>query len=393
MNGGSTGLRRWTQRFTIASAGSFVVFLLAMLLEIDRQTAVLIGVFGFVCPMVFGMAYLLLPSYAGRTLVDQRLAGIHFITAYIGVGLLVLARTVEGATALFQVGVLFWTLGIVVFVGGLLVTVGPLFLANPLETLRGGAPSQRSTRLATAAIPIAIAYLVIGTIGLIATVAPIRIGPITLSQVIHYYTIGFGALLVYALGARLLFGFFHVSLPRPIVGTVLVTGLLAPALLGTYLWIDPWFQIGAALAAVAMLGYVGLVTLVTWRTDRVRVGLSGIVFGAIAGGVAIVTTLPVAFGGGSTGHIAVHRTLILAGFFPLTIVGYAYLFFPIPEGQFIGASTRSARTTIGLLAAGVGIQSFGILASFEWLHTVGTTASILGAIGYGYLLSYRFSGL
>lgn len=106
-----------------------------------------------------------------------------------------------------------------------------------------------------------------------------------------------------------------------------------------------------------------------------------------------MAALPVAFGAGSTGHIAIHRTLALAGFFPLTIVGYAYLFFPIPEGQFIGASPRSARTTIGLLAAGVGAQAFGILASFSWLHTAGTIASILGAIGYGYLLGRRFSGI
>lgn len=283
MSGGSTGLRRWTQRFTIASVGSFVVFLLAVLWEIDRQTAVLIGVFGFVCPMIFGMAYLLFPSYAGRTLVDRRLAGVHFVTAYIGVGLLVLARTVEGASALFRIGVLFWTFGVVVFVGALLVTVASLPLADPLKTLREAATPQRSPRLATAAIPIAIAYLLVGTIGLITTVEPIRIGSVTLSQVIHYYVIGFGALLVYALGARLLFGFFHVSLPRPIVGTVLVAGSLAPGLLGTSLWIDPWFQIGAALAAVAMLGYLGLVAFVARRTGRVRVGLSGIVLGAIAG--------------------------------------------------------------------------------------------------------------
>jgi len=54
-----------------------------------NEAAVLIGVFGFICPMVFGMAYLLLPSYVGETLVDQRLAGIHFVLAYVGVILLV----------------------------------------------------------------------------------------------------------------------------------------------------------------------------------------------------------------------------------------------------------------------------------------------------------------
>jgi len=88
MNNGSAGLRTWTQRFTVASVGSFVSSLLALLGEAN-EAAVLIGVFGFICPMVFGMAYLLLPSYVGETLVDQRLAGIHFVLAYVGVILLV----------------------------------------------------------------------------------------------------------------------------------------------------------------------------------------------------------------------------------------------------------------------------------------------------------------
>jgi hypothetical protein len=88
MNTGSTGLRTWTHRFTVASVGSFVGSLLAFLGGAN-EVAVLIGVFRFVCPMVFGMASPLLPSYVGETLVDQRLAGIHFGLAYVGVTLLV----------------------------------------------------------------------------------------------------------------------------------------------------------------------------------------------------------------------------------------------------------------------------------------------------------------
>jgi hypothetical protein len=186
-------------------------------------------------------------------------------------------------------------------------------------------------------------------------------------------------------------GFFHVSLPRPIVWIVLVSGLLAPFFLGTYLWSEPWFQIGAVLTAVSMLGYLGLVTLVAWKTSRVRVGLSGIVLGAIAGGAAVVASFPVAFVSGAVGNISIHRTFVLAGFFPLTIVGYAYLFFPVSEGNFTGASARSARTTIGLLGMGVAIQVTGIVAQHGTVHAVGTTTSILGAGGYSYLLGRRFS--
>jgi len=129
---------------------------------------------------------------------------------------------------------------------------------------------------------------------------------------------------------------------------MLITGAIAPAFLGTFLWIDPWFQVGGVFATLSMLGYAGIVLLVVLKTDRRRVGVSGIALGAIAG-AAVVSAVLVVFGVGQPTSIAVHRTLILAGFFPLTIVGYAYLFFPITGDQFTGANARSARTTIGVL--------------------------------------------
>ena len=389
MNTGSAGLRTWTQRFTIASTGSFVVTLLALLFEMD-DVAVLIGVFGFVCPMVFGMAYLLLPSYVGKTLIDQRLAGVHFVVAYTGVSLLVLDRFVAETGLLIPLGALCWTIGVLIFVGALLATVGPAIGTSAVDRLRGRGEPQRSTRLATATIPVAIGYLIVGTIALLITALPLQIGAATLPQVTHYYLVGFATLLIYALGARLLLAFFHVSLPRSVVWVVLVAGILAPAFLGTSLWIDPWFQLGAAFAAIAMIGYGGLVVLVTWRTDRIRAGLSGILLGAIAGGAAVVASLPVAFGSGTVSYIAVHRTLILAGFFPLTIIGYAYLFFPVTGGQFAGANVRSVRATIGLLGVGVAVQAFSITTQYGSVRIIGTIASISGAIGCGYLLGRRF---
>lgn len=81
---------------------------------------------------------------------------------------------------------------------------------------------------------------------------------------------------------------------------------------------------------------------------------------------------------------------MLAGFFPLTIVCYAYQFFPVTEGQFPGATRRGAGATIGLLAAGVATLAVGYLWSAPVLQLLGTAFSLAGATGYGYLLARRF---
>jgi len=118
----------------VASVGSFVGSLLAFLGGAN-EVAVLIGVFRFVCPMVFGMASPLLPSYVGETLVDQRLAGIHFGLAYVGVTLLVADQFVTAGILLRPLGVTLWTTGVLVFVGSLLVTVGPTAVDTVTGTL------------------------------------------------------------------------------------------------------------------------------------------------------------------------------------------------------------------------------------------------------------------
>lgn len=392
MSNGSAGLRRWTHRFTIASGISFLIFLLTLIVGIDRNTLAIIGVFGFVCPMIFGMAYLLFPAYVKTTLVDQRLAGLHFMLAYAGAGLLVWSTHADSGQTWFLVGSLLWALGVAVFLGALVWTAAPSLLDDPTILFRSGDRPQRSTRFATAILPVALGYLIVGTGGLLSASGIIAVGTISLSQVIHYYAIGFGALLIFSLGARLLIGFFHVELPRILVWIVLLTGGSGPALLGTFLWSGHWFRVGAVLETVAMVGYLGVVLLVVWRTDRRRVGLFGILLGAVAGVWAVSASLPIAFGYVGTGSLRIHGILILSGFFPLTIFGYAYLFFPVSEGQFFGAGGRSARMTIGLLGTGVAVNTLGILTRFAVLQLIGSIISLFGAVGYLYLLARRFEG-
>lgn len=390
MNASTAGLKRWTQRFVVASAAAFAATLLAVPVGFDGRTVALLGLFGFVCPMIFGMGYLLLPPYAGRTLTDHRLAGVHFVLAYLGVALLVAGWLRDGIGTLFTAGAVLWAVGVATFVGSLAATVGPVLLERPGDVLNLGDRPQRSTRVATAALPVALAYLLAGTVALLAG-TPLLERSVALPRVSHFYGFGFGALLVFALGARLLIGFYHVSPPRSLAWPTLGAGALAPAFLGAGLRHLRWFRAGAVLAGVAMGCYLLLVTVVAARTDRSRTELAGIWLGALAGAVAVAVALPLAFGAGIEDAVAIHRTLVLAGFFPLTIAGYAYQFFPVTGAQFPGASERTVAASIALLAAGVAVQAVGIAAGPSLVRSVGVALSLVGTVLYAGLLVGRFA--
>jgi hypothetical protein len=391
MNGKSGGIQRWTQRFTVASAVAFVIACAAAGVTSDLEIPGVLVVFGFVCPMIFGMGYLLLPPYVRRTLIDDRLPGIHFCLAFSGAGLLILGTALDGAGLLVSIGVTLWSLGVVVFVGALLATVGPAVLDDPSIIFRFGDRSQRSTRLATAAIPVAIGYLVLGTIVLVHSTGTIGSDTSSLAATIHLYAAGFGAVLIFSLGARLLVGFFRVNQPKPLLWVVLITGAFAPALLGLYLWVDPWFSIGAILESIAMVGYGVVVAIAGYRTERRRVGYTGIALGAVAGVVAIVLAALVAVETPLlVATVSVHRTAILWGFFPLTIVGYAFLFFPVADGQVPGATPRVARAAIVALAVGLLLRLAGIVGPSIYLRIGGVAISSAGAVLYCYLVTRRF---
>jgi hypothetical protein len=386
---GSAGLRTWTQRFVVGSALALAASLVAFE-GAGRRAGVAIGLWGFLGPMVFGMGYLLLPPYLGTTLVDRRAAAAHLPLAFGGAALVAWNYGLDGPWWAMQAGAVLWSGGVALFLGSLAVTAGIVLRERGWGELRGRDHPQRSTRLASGTIPIALGSLVAATIGLLGVADLLAIGGASMPRIAHAFALGFGALLVYALGARLLIGFFHVEAPRPVVWTVLGAGVGAAALLGTRLWIQPWFRLGALLATVAMGGYLLTVAYVVVRTDRRPPGLAGIVLGAIAGVAAVVAVLPVALGGGDTTGIAVHVRLVVGGFFPLTVVGYAYLFFPV-TGSVLGVDRRTlAAGTIAALAVGVGGQATGLLLANEALRVGGTLVSTAGVLGYAALLGARF---
>jgi hypothetical protein len=340
--------------------------------------------------MIFGMAYLLLPSYVGRTLATPSVPGFHFVFAYTGAIVIVIDSAFGVPHSLFAVGNGLWCLGVGLFVGSLAYTVLPVITTNPTVVTRTDGRPQRSTRLSTALIPLAIGYLVVGTFSLVATtVSPLAAFGGTVPTTVHYYGTGVATLLIFTLGVRLLTGFFHVTPPRYVSWPVLVGGGLGPAFLAPNLWVSPWFEIGASLLLVAMIGYGVLVGIVVVHTTRYRIGLVGIGLGAICGVGGILTATFFLIGGLDASIIPFHVTLVLDGFLLLTIIGYAYQFFPVTTGRFRGASRRTALATMLVLATGVGIDAVGTFLSIDLIRNAGIVLSLAGVGGYAYLLSRR----
>ena len=387
---GPGGVSRWTERFAVASALSMVALQVALLFDASYRLLAVVGLFGAVLPMVFGMAYLLFPSYLGRTLSTQRLPGIHFLLTYAGTGLLV-GHELSGFRAKFLLaGALSWSLGVAVFVGALLRPVVSVIAADPSAVLPSEVGSRRSTRLATAVLPVAVGYLVVGTVALLSTAFGFSLTfEGGLPSVVHLYGAGFAALLIFALGMRLTAGFFHVTPPAGLSWLVLVCGGVAPFPLAVSFWRPPWFLVGAGLEVVAMLGYAALIGVVACRADRRRVGLYGIGLGALGGLSAVTVSFGVVVGVIDAAAIAVHVPVVLTGFLVPTIVGYAYLFFPVTTGQFRGASERTALTTIAALGLGVTGRALGVVVGISPLRSLGAGLALLGTVGYAYLLGRR----
>ncbi|MFB6153636.1 MAG: hypothetical protein ABEJ27_05230 [Halodesulfurarchaeum sp.] len=368
-----------------------VGFQIALLLGLSARILVIVGLFGGVLSMVFGMGYLLIPSYVGVVLSDRDLPGAHLVFSFLGMGFLVGAERWDSILPLGTLGKLFWSAGVLIFVLTLVRTVAPPIPDEPDRVRRLLFRPRRPTRAATGLIPVALGYLIVGTVGLLSTDPTFSI-PVTIPfhAVVHLYGAGFSGLLIFALGIRLLAGFFHVTPPKPLAWLVLGMGGLGPGILAGYFFEPPWFLVGASIEFLAMVGYAVLVSVVVVRTDTPRIGIAGIGFGAIAGVAATGVSTLFVFGAiDLPAAITVHMILILEGFLFLTIVGYTYQFFPVTNRQFRGATERTALGTILAVVLGIPIQLLGEVMALDWVRVTGGVFVLCGLIGYAYLVGRR----
>jgi cytochrome c oxidase cbb3-type subunit 1 len=134
----------WFARFFIKSAlvslGLGIVMGVWMALTpgaiIYRPAHVHLSLLGFVSMVIFGVAYHVIPRFTGHPLHSRTIAGVHWWSSNLGLGILIAGFVV----APHQPAMSRWLLG----VGALLAGVGAfLFIYNLWRTLDGSGPKPR----------------------------------------------------------------------------------------------------------------------------------------------------------------------------------------------------------------------------------------------------------
>lgn len=379
----SGNLGRWSRGFTVASVAFLVAWQVAALAGVPRSVEVALGVHGFVLHMVFGKAYTLVPSYFDRELAVPGAAAVHLPLSVLGAAGLAAAPLTDVPVGV--AGSVAWTGGVAVFLFAILWTVRGNLGGTETGTSDVNRHRRRVDRLANAAVPVVLAYLAVGAYETLAgsTGLPPLVGggPRTA----HLLAAGTGALLVFAVGFRLLPRFLAADPPTALVAVVLPAGAVGPLLLATDFWGGRWFRAGAVLQAVAVVGFAAAFVVLFVRSDRRRVGVYAVLLGVLAGVSAVALGLTFAFGEVGAWAPTAHFRLNVLGFLGLTIVGVAYQFYPPAVGTFPGAGDRTALASIGLLGGGLAVQVVG-MAWRPWLATAGEVLTLAGALAYGTLL-------
>lgn len=377
---------RWVRRFVVVGVFFLVGWQVVVLADVSHRPGLVLGLLGFVFHTIFGKAYSLIPTYFDRDLVTSRWLPMHLALTAGGVSLLAVGMAVEN-TQVETTGALLWAAGVAVFVGTLGWTIRSNQTGSETATGDHDADRRQVDRVANLAVPVALTYLVVGTYELLA----ISGGLPTLfdgypPRAIHLLAAGSGALMVFAVGFRLLPRFLVAHPPLALVVVVLPSGAVGPALLAAGLPAGTMFQVGAVLEAVAILGFALTVWVLYRRSDRRRVGFYAVLASTFAGVAGVALGLHFAFATPTSELIAIHRRLNVLGFLGLVVVGVSYQFYPPAIAAFPGGGNRTALVATGALAFGLTVEALGVAGGLDGIVFLGQVGALFGALAHGFVI-------
>lgn len=396
-------ISRWSRRYVLIGVIALCCWQVATVGGLPRRTTVALAVFGFVFHIVFGKAYALVPAYFDADLVFEHAPMVQFPFVVTGAICLALDPLL---TRSFRVdfGVLggaLWTIGVVVFVGSIVLTIAGPLRHGTTGTGDHNADRRPLDRFANQFVPIVLLYLLVGTYETVAgqtSALPPLIG--VQAAATHLLAAGAATLLVVTLGFRLLPRFLGAHPTRSSAALVLPAAATAPGIIAAGFVDDQMFPLGAALMVIAMVGFALVVFRMWIGSDKRRIGLYALLPSTTFGVIGVLFGGLFAVGGASPALIETHLRVNLLGFLGLMIVGTSFQFYPPRLGVFLGSSNRSASVVIAALAFGLGIEvlSIAAIAIFDPVTTslssgavaLGRWLTLLGAFGYAYLIGSAF---
>lgn len=370
---------RGARFFVVASLVWLVCWQAAVVLGAGRRVVVFLGLYGFVLHMVFGKAYALVPSYFDRPLAFPKAPLVQLPLAAGGTA--AMALDAAGFADLWRVGASAWALGCGVFVGTLLWSIRDNPLGRETGTTDAKAQYRATDRLANGFVPVVFGYLLAGAalpiVAFLGIPTPLpAVGP----PVTHLLAVGTAALLVFALGFRLLPRFLTVAPRTGLAAVVLPAGAVGPILLAADFGGGTTFLLGGTLQAVALIGFAVAYADVFYRSDRRRLGLNTFLL-AVAFGVGVAGLgLTMALTGIDPAIADAHARVGLLGFLGLAIVGVSYQFYPPAVAAVSALDDRTATAAVGSLTVGVLLEAGGLLGGSGALVELGRWLALLGAV-------------
>lgn len=381
-----------TSAFLAVALAAMVAWQTAALAGFGRYVTVTLGLLGFVLHVVFAKGYTIVPSYFERRLEFERLPYVHLACSATGTATLALAVAqvdavpVDSQTLGAGGGVL-WLVGMVLFVGSLAWTLRGNLTGRETGTGNARADWRPIDRVANAAVPVALAYLLVGSYALLAPVLGLpRVFDGYPPRATHLLAAGGAALLVVAVGFRLFGRLLGRRPPRAAPLVVVPTAAVGPGLVAATLPAGTLFPVAAAVEAVGIGGFAVTYLWLFAQSSMRRSGHVAVAVACLAGVAGVALGVHAAVAGPVPGMPAAHARLNLLGFLGLTVVGATMLFYPPTSARFRGGGDRAAYVAISLLGGGLVLESAAYLAGSAALVPAGRAGALVGALVYVWLI-------
>ncbi len=373
-----------SRRYFLLGVVFLVLWGIGLRFSWNEGVITILGVFGFVLHFIFGKAYTLIPTYFERDLAYPPVLSIQLPFTVFGVVFLSMSMADPDFPLWGYLGASLWFIGVSIFVGHILFTIRDNLSGADTGTSESKMELSRIDRVSNAFIPIALLYLFIGSVGMLGVKDVIPFPSVFgFPGVIHLTAAGTAALMVFAIGFRLLPRFMATRPPGYSVYLVLPPAAIAPLILsleipgGDYLWIGGLLETGAVVI------YSIAVLWMFRETDRDRVGFYGVVGGGLMGVVALMIALHFSLGV-PVGLLYLHPRVNVLGFLGLTIFGVMYQFYPPKVGGFPGARDSYAFISMALVFIGLFIELAGGVLGQGYIGVFGWAIYLAGILVFSY---------